>query len=78
MSWGEQINTDPCEPGGQELSFSNPNQPGIHTESLRWEKSSQTIESNLCPNPTLSPAQSTECHVQESLGDLWVSRHCNP
>ena len=40
------------------------------TESLRLEKPSQPMEPKLCPVPTLSPAQSTECHLQPFLGHL--------
>ncbi|RLV63440.1 hypothetical protein DV515_00018268, partial [Chloebia gouldiae] len=39
-------------------------------KSLRLEKPSQPIQSKLCPIPTLSPAQSPECHLQEFLGHL--------
>ncbi|XP_051631385.1 uncharacterized protein LOC127464952 isoform X2 [Manacus candei] len=38
--------------------------------SLRLERSSQVITPTLCPTPTLSPAQSTECHLQSLLGHL--------
>lgn len=44
-------------------------------ESLRLEKPSKTSlprESKLCPIPTLSPAQSTECNLPAFLGHLQV------
>ncbi|RMC10539.1 hypothetical protein DUI87_13344 [Hirundo rustica rustica] len=37
------------------------------TESLGLEKISETIESKLWSMPSSSPAQSTECHIQEFL-----------
>lgn len=42
--------------------------------SLRLEKLSR-IEFRLCLIPSLSPAQSTECHIQEFLGHLQGWEH---
>lgn len=44
-------------------------------EWLRWEKTSRTIEFNLCLLPTLSPAQCPECHVQTFLEHQALAPH---
>lgn len=40
------------------------------------EHNPRSIESKLCQIPTLSPAQSSQCHLQEFLGHLqgWGSK----
>lgn len=45
----------------------------VITRSLRLEKTFRIIKSNLCLIPSLSPAQSTRCHVQSFLGGLQTS-----